>query len=233
MPNRILRDWTDSQNVDSISFEAEVFFVRLIMKVDDYGRFYGDPKMLKSYLFPLKDGVRRTDISRWIAECETAGLILSYQNGQKSFLEIQKFNQRLRAEKSKFPPPSPLDGHMPVNRRADDGQLTALVGDVRREAKVVDVDVGVDVNQKQKKNNNVKGNEVSPEQDLLDRVVEFSGEPGSRAFFQKAIRALGAGLVDEAMGEVRSRENTGSCHDRAKYLTAVLGDWMRGRMVPG
>jgi len=41
MPNRILRDWTDSDRVNSLSAEAERLFIRLIMKADDYGRYLG------------------------------------------------------------------------------------------------------------------------------------------------------------------------------------------------
>ena len=43
MPNRILRDWTDSERVNALTVQGERFFVRLIMKVDDYGRLYGNP----------------------------------------------------------------------------------------------------------------------------------------------------------------------------------------------
>ena len=74
MPNRILRPWVDSEAVNSLTEAGEVFFIRLIMCADDYGRFYGSPQLLKSYLYPLKDK-RVADISRLIAECVKAGLI--------------------------------------------------------------------------------------------------------------------------------------------------------------
>ncbi len=113
MPNRILRDWTDSESINSLSFQAEVFFTRLIMKVDDFGRFSANPKLLKSLLFPIKDGLRDSDISRNLDECEKAGLIAVYEADGKSFLEIKKFLQRGRAEKSKFPSPT---GQVTVTR---------------------------------------------------------------------------------------------------------------------
>lgn len=105
MPNRILRDWTDSYKIDELSIHSEVFFTRLIMKVDDFGRFYADARLLKANLFPLKSDVRETDISRWIAECEKAGLIAVYNVAQKRYLQIFDFNQRLRQKKEKFPSP--------------------------------------------------------------------------------------------------------------------------------
>ncbi len=119
MPTRVLRDWTDSYKVNDLDWPAEVFFTRLIMKVDDYGRFTGDSRLLRSALFPLKDGIRDTDISRWIAMCEKAGLIRVYQATDKPFILIEKFNQRVRAEKSKYPEPS---GEV----QADVGQLPGM-----------------------------------------------------------------------------------------------------------
>ena len=105
MPERMLRDWTDSEAVDKISWQAECLFVRLIMKADDYGRYHGNPKLLRSLLFPLKDGLRDADISRWIAECETAGLLRVYTDkvSGKPFIEIRKYGQRLRTKKARFP----------------------------------------------------------------------------------------------------------------------------------
>jgi len=135
MPNRILRPWVDSEAVNSLSDAAEVFFVRLIQCADDYGRFYGTPMLLKSYLYPLKDK-RVADITRWIAECVKAGLIADYEVSGKRYLEILKFNQRTRAMGSKFParPSSESqsnDSQMTVKCQSNDRQMTAR--DERRE----------------------------------------------------------------------------------------------------
>ena len=104
MPNRMLRDWTNSDKIDQISFQAEVFFTRLIMKADDYGSFWADAKRLKANLYPLKsDSVRDADILRWMAECQKAELIVVYESEEKKYLQICDFGQRLRSKKSKFP----------------------------------------------------------------------------------------------------------------------------------
>jgi hypothetical protein len=125
MPNRMLRDWTQSDKIDSISMQAEVFFTRLIMKVDDYGCFYADHRILKASLFPLRlDKVREADISRWIAECEKAGLIVLYEHSQKRYLQILDFRQRLDRAKAKFPLPK-----QPVNDTRE------VVNDFPREEK--------------------------------------------------------------------------------------------------
>lgn len=106
MPNRVLRDWTDSEAVDILSVYAERFFTRLIMKVDDYGRISANPKILKGNLFILKDDVREADISSWMDECHNAGLILLYEVNLKKYIQIENFKQTLRQKVEKHPPPT-------------------------------------------------------------------------------------------------------------------------------
>lgn len=104
----MLRDWTGSDKVNEISVQAERFFVRLIMKVDDYGCFYADSRLLKANLFPLLiDTIREADLLRWMAECQKAGLIVLYEKSNKQYLQIIDFKQRLDRAKSKFPLPVP------------------------------------------------------------------------------------------------------------------------------
>src|SRR5258708_34832192 len=117
MPNRILRDWTDSDRVDALTAEAERFFVRLIMKADDFGRYTAEPKRLKAFLFPLKDSLRETDLCRWLAECEKAALVRGYEAAGKRYLEIADFRQRLRQIREIYPGPLAAN-----ERRGDDGR---------------------------------------------------------------------------------------------------------------
>jgi hypothetical protein len=121
MSTRLIRDWTASDKINLLSVQAERFFVRLIMKADDYGCFYANPKLLKPILFPLLlESLREADISRWIAECEKAGLIVLYEADSKPYLEIKDFNQRLRAKNRKFPERQSHDGHMTVTRQHEE-----------------------------------------------------------------------------------------------------------------
>lgn len=106
MPNRIIRDWTDSEKIDGIDVYTERFFTRLIMKVDDYGRYLANIKLLKSQLFPLKSDIRETDITRWLTECKKAGLIVLYSVANKEYLQICDFRQVLRQKTEKYPPPN-------------------------------------------------------------------------------------------------------------------------------
>lgn len=120
MANRVLRDWTCSETIDQLSELAELFFTRLIMKADDYGRFYGSPKLLKSQLFPLKDYSLK-QIEKIRNEVVESGIVLMYIFEGKEYLEIKDFNQRLRIMKSKFPEPLTNDGQMTDICTTDDG----------------------------------------------------------------------------------------------------------------
>lgn len=102
MPQRILRDWTDSELIDKVSFQAEVLLTRLIMKADDFGSYHANLKLINASCFPLKN-IRESDISRWLHELVTAGLIVFYDAGNKPYLNIMNFNQRLRSMKRCFP----------------------------------------------------------------------------------------------------------------------------------
>jgi hypothetical protein len=118
MPNPcLLRDFTDSLKVNALDACAERFFVRLMIKCDDYGRFHADPRLLKSALFPLLNCVRETDISSWIAACVKAGLVRSYTavNG-RNYIEVLNFKQRRKWMKSEHPPP---DGQIPLLGEAE------------------------------------------------------------------------------------------------------------------
>lgn len=113
MPNRILRDWTDSKTMDSLSFQEEVLFTRLIMKADDYGNFYRDASLIRSLLFPRKDGLRGADIDRWLTKLEAADLIRTYPAKGDTFLHIVNFGQRLRQQRRSFPvPPENIDSDL-------------------------------------------------------------------------------------------------------------------------
>ena len=54
MPNMILREGIlTSERVNSLTTEEEIFYRRLISVVDDYGRYYAKPELLRSACFPL------------------------------------------------------------------------------------------------------------------------------------------------------------------------------------
>jgi len=129
MPTRLIREgWIESTAVDQLDAAAERFFLRLLLKADDFGRYTANPVTLKNTLYPLKDDVRATDSSRWLAACEKAGLVRCFETPKGRFLEIPKFGQRLRARVSRWPSPDDgpascptSDGHLPDICQSDGG----------------------------------------------------------------------------------------------------------------
>ena len=128
MPDRILRPGIlTSDAVCSLSWAEEVFYRRLHSIIDDFGRYSADPRLLRAAAYPLQmDKVSNSDIASWIASCVKAGLVRSYSSNGKWFVEVTKFNQRLRAKKSKCPDPPPVElgeqmadicGQMPADVR--------------------------------------------------------------------------------------------------------------------
>lgn len=105
MANRILRDYTDSLSVNELSEGAETFFVRLMMKADDFGKFHGNPKLLRASLYPLRDSVTEKKILAWLEECVKNRLINKYSVNNRDFIQIINFGQRLRAMRSEYPDP--------------------------------------------------------------------------------------------------------------------------------
>lgn len=93
------------RKVNSLSWQAEVFYRRLMSKADDWGRYTGDPQLLKCELFARKPSVRETDIPHWIAECEKAGLLSLWEENGEMYLVIRDWQQDKRAKVSKWPEP--------------------------------------------------------------------------------------------------------------------------------
>ena len=108
MPSRLLRDGIlSSERVDQLDAAAEVFYRRLMSKVDDHGLYDARPSILRASLYPLRvDRVREADISRWIAACEKAGLIALYTHEGKPYLQMRDTRWVARSE-PKFPLPTP------------------------------------------------------------------------------------------------------------------------------
>lgn len=107
MPSRLIREGIlTSDRVDMLDAAGEVFYRRLMSKVDDHGLYDARPLILRASLFPLRvDRVREADISRWIAACEKAGLIALYSHDGKPFLQMLDTRWAARSE-PKFPLPS-------------------------------------------------------------------------------------------------------------------------------
>jgi hypothetical protein len=136
MATRIIRDGIlTSERINTLSPHAELFYRRLMSVADDHGRYSANLTQLRAYCYPLKlDSVKEDSISKHLAECVVAKLIVLYTVEAKSYLQMVDFGQRING-KSKYPEPSPvISGDSPV------------IPGVSR----LDVDVDVDVDDKRR-----------------------------------------------------------------------------------
>ena len=112
MPNRIIKESIcTSDNLNRLNAEEEVFFYRLLVNCDDYGRIDGRPSILRSRCFPLRlESVKESHIEKWLKTLIDYDLIFIYQVENKIYLQIKTWesHQQIRAKRSKFP--SPDDG---------------------------------------------------------------------------------------------------------------------------
>lgn len=107
MPNRIVREGIlSSERVEKLDPPAEVFYRRLLSKVDDHGLYDARPSMLRASLYPLRiDRVREADCTRWLAACQMAGLIVLYEADGKPYLQVLDTKWQARSD-PKYPLPT-------------------------------------------------------------------------------------------------------------------------------
>ena len=108
MPNRILKESIcTSESLDRLNWFEEVLFYRLIVNCDDFGRFDGRTAVIKSRLFPLKEGLTAKTVEAAVKKLVSAGLVSLYYVDEKPFLCLPTWNdhQNVRAKKSRYPSP--------------------------------------------------------------------------------------------------------------------------------
>lgn len=107
MPNRIIKQTIcTSESMASLTWFEQVLFIRLLVSVDDYGRYDARPAIIKGALFPL-DNVTAKAVEDGIQKLSTHGMILLYKVGGKPYLELTAWlkHNTPRAKDSKFPAP--------------------------------------------------------------------------------------------------------------------------------
>ena len=129
MPNRFIRESIcTSDNIDSLTEFQEIFFYRLIVNCDDFGRFDGRAKLLSSRLFPLRS-VTEEKVEETLAALENADLIFVYYVRRRPYLQVKtwdKYQQR-RATESKYPAPENADDISPAE--SNDNNCNQMISD--------------------------------------------------------------------------------------------------------
>lgn len=160
MPNRIIKESIrSSDDLASVSPEAERLFWRLVVSVDDFGRFDARPNtLIGQCLTAFLGRVNVIDINKWLAELEAAGLVEVYIIDDRPYLVLTKWSkhQRVRAKDSKFPSPDDSRGHS-LSSDSIRGQLRTFASSP--------VNVNEFVNVNESGNENVNVNDESHDDD--------------------------------------------------------------------
>lgn len=107
MPNRILKESIcTSASIDALTSLQEIFYYRLIVNVDDYGRMDARIPILRSRLFPLKT-IPDGEILEAVKVLQKRKMIDLYRVEDSLYLQICSWekHQQVRAKKSKCPTP--------------------------------------------------------------------------------------------------------------------------------
>ena len=110
MPNRIIKESIcTSDTIEELGWFEEVFFYRLIVNCDDFGRMDGRKAILRARMFPLKK-IEDGDMEKGLCALEEAGLIWRYTSEGKPYLQIISWDkhQQVRSKRSKFPAPESI-----------------------------------------------------------------------------------------------------------------------------
>jgi len=134
MPTRYLKPGVrDSEAIDNLSPQAEILFYRLLVTVDDFGRFDARPAMIKAQCFPIKDSISIGKCKDLLDELNNNGLIYIYEASGKLNLMMCKWDNVPRAKESKYPAPvdSRIQVHTDVYKLHTDVPLTVTVTETK------------------------------------------------------------------------------------------------------
>lgn len=221
MPNRILKETIcTSENLALLSAEEEVFFYRLIVNCDDFGRMDARPQVLLAKCFPLKVlDIPLERITEWLSALERAGLILLYEAEGGRYLQLRTWekHQRVRNKKSRYPaPPDPLtiDSNCQHLTAIDSNcrQLSSIDSNCLPESNPIQSESNPSLNQENPVQSQ-RESSFSSSQDpgalggILGRVIEgIGGSPkGKEGLYKLAVKAKVAGMSDEEYGKLLER----------------------------
>lgn len=106
MPNRLLKEGiVDSDRINALSAQAEVFFYRLLVVSDDYGCMDARPSILRARCFPLRDNITTDHLAKWMNELVEQKLVVTYSADGQPYLQVLRWEQRIRS-KGKYPQPT-------------------------------------------------------------------------------------------------------------------------------
>lgn len=102
---------------------TEVFFYRLIVSCDDYGRMDARPAILRAKLFPLRVEMGLETVRDALAELAAIGCVRLYEVAGRPYLCLPAWagHQRIRTQRAKYPGPDEAADDVLPQPAADGG----------------------------------------------------------------------------------------------------------------
>ena len=125
MPDRLIRDeLLNSERYWSVSDEAKLLYIHLILSADDTARYSGKNFTLRTRCFSGR-GMETNRMEILLSELVDQDLIRLYFVQDERFIFIPRFKQRLRYYNSKYPePPIQIND---IDYKKTDSSLTQVV----------------------------------------------------------------------------------------------------------
>jgi hypothetical protein len=110
MPQRFLRPQIrQSKRWNRLAYFDQSLYIRLITLVDDFARYEADPELIRSEAFPYGDPdgepVTVEAVDGGLTTLAVKNMLLLYEVEGVKYLQLTRWQERTRAEKSKYPPP--------------------------------------------------------------------------------------------------------------------------------
>lgn len=89
---RIYDGFISGRRINSVSIEAEAWFWRLLVIADDFGNLPGEDVLVYTRTAGRRVGsVTIEDVSGWVRELVSAGLLATYESGKDQYLHVVGF----------------------------------------------------------------------------------------------------------------------------------------------
>lgn len=101
-------EFNTSESVARLSESAQLFMLKLLTEVDDYGRILFLPKMIAGALYPHDPDVGVPEILRRVSELSREGIFVTYTIDGREYGCFPKWSEHQRVQKpgkSRIPPP--------------------------------------------------------------------------------------------------------------------------------
>lgn len=142
MPARIVKESIcTSESMAKLSWFEQVFFERLIVSVDDYGRMDARTAVIRGRLFPL-DAVTVDEIQAALLKMSDVEMVTLYEVNGKPYLQLTNWDkyQNPRAKSSKCPAPDDENAILQTSANiCKQMQANAPVFDIRNSYSIFDI----------------------------------------------------------------------------------------------